>query len=330
MARARSIKPGFFKNEELAALGFPAMLLFAGLWTLADREGRLEDRPKRIKAEIFPYSGVNVDNLLSSLASAGFVVRYEIDGKRFIALPTFNRHQNPHYKEPPSLIPHPPGEENKFNHKPVSASQRKRIFERDGKRCIECGSTDDLTIDHIVLRSAGGTSLDDNLRTLCASCNNARPKRNHGSMIDLSSADDPVGSPQSSRASFLTPLTLNPEPSNPSGECVLSPRGFSNGRSPSLLDESWLEFRSACNEAGSQWSEPDWSEAFMCWKALDFDAKLAATKGIRDRIGTDDYNLRAKPVNWISKRMWERGIHKSDASKPPVSSGIQPYDSSYD
>ena len=50
MARARNIKPGFFANENLAECDPLARLLFAGLWCLADREGRLEDRPKRIAA----------------------------------------------------------------------------------------------------------------------------------------------------------------------------------------------------------------------------------------------------------------------------------------
>ena len=53
--RARNIKPGFFKNDTLAELEFAARLLFIGLWGLADRAGRLEDRPKKIKAEVFPY-----------------------------------------------------------------------------------------------------------------------------------------------------------------------------------------------------------------------------------------------------------------------------------
>src|SRR5262245_30051913 len=55
LARIRSIKPGFFRNEDLAAFPFQHRLLFAGLWLLADREGRLEDRPKRIHADLFPY-----------------------------------------------------------------------------------------------------------------------------------------------------------------------------------------------------------------------------------------------------------------------------------
>ena len=61
MARSRNIKPGFFTNDGLAELPFEVRLLFIGLWTLADREGRLEDRPKRIRMEIFPGDNVDVD-----------------------------------------------------------------------------------------------------------------------------------------------------------------------------------------------------------------------------------------------------------------------------
>lgn len=107
MPRARSLKPGFFKNEELASLGFAAMLLYEGLWVLADREGRLEDRPKRIKAEIFPYSDVEVEGILTALSKAGFIIRYKVDGTGFIAIPTWKKHQNPHLKEAASTIPAP-------------------------------------------------------------------------------------------------------------------------------------------------------------------------------------------------------------------------------
>ncbi len=82
-------------------------LLFVGLWTIADREGRLEDRPKRIKAEIFPYESVQVEPLLKRLHEAGFIVRYEVGGVPYIAIPSFLRHQNPHHREAPSRIPAP-------------------------------------------------------------------------------------------------------------------------------------------------------------------------------------------------------------------------------
>lgn len=53
--RARNIKPGFFLNEEIGELDTGCRLLFIGLWCLADREGFLKYRPKRISIEIFPY-----------------------------------------------------------------------------------------------------------------------------------------------------------------------------------------------------------------------------------------------------------------------------------
>jgi len=49
MSRSRNIKPGFFRNADLVELPVETRLLFIGLWGLADREGRMSDRPKQIK-----------------------------------------------------------------------------------------------------------------------------------------------------------------------------------------------------------------------------------------------------------------------------------------
>jgi len=105
MARARNIKPGFFKNEDLVELPFEYRLLFAGLWTLADREGRLEDRPKRIKMELFPADNVDIDHGLDELARYGFVERYVADGIRVVAIAKFAEHQSPHNTEKASELP---------------------------------------------------------------------------------------------------------------------------------------------------------------------------------------------------------------------------------
>ena len=48
---------------------------------------------------------------------------------------------------------------------------RNSIFERDGFKCIKCGSTVDLQIDHIIPFSRGGQTTEDNLQTLCLKCN---------------------------------------------------------------------------------------------------------------------------------------------------------------
>lgn len=107
MARARNIKPGFFKNEDLAECSPWARLCFAGLWTLADREGRLEDRPKRIKGELFAFDSVDVEQMLTELEGRGFLVRYRnLDGS-FIQIYKFLTHQSPHYSEKDSVIKPP-------------------------------------------------------------------------------------------------------------------------------------------------------------------------------------------------------------------------------
>lgn len=107
MARIRSLKPGFFTNEILAELSLAHRLCFAGLWTLADRDGRLEDRPRRIKAALFPYDDLNVDMLLTGLAEKAFVIRYVADGVPYLAIPTFLQHQRPKTDEAVSVIPAP-------------------------------------------------------------------------------------------------------------------------------------------------------------------------------------------------------------------------------
>jgi len=177
MARSRNIKPGFFTNEILAECDYASRILFAGLWTLADREGRLEDRPRRIKAGLMPYDSVDVDSLLCQLAERDFILRYSVDGCDYIWITGFHCHQRPHHMEEPSKIPPPHGLENRYNHKPITKVQRDRILDRDGRKCVVCGALQKLQIDHIVPVSRGGTSEDDNLRVLCKSCNESKGNR---------------------------------------------------------------------------------------------------------------------------------------------------------
>lgn len=105
MARARNIKPGFFRNADLVELTFEARLLFIGLWTVADRLGRLEDRPKQIKMELFPADNMDCDALLNDLEKIGVIERYKHDGCSYIQVLNFSKHQNPHKDERASTIP---------------------------------------------------------------------------------------------------------------------------------------------------------------------------------------------------------------------------------
>ena len=108
--RARDIKPGFFKNEQLGECSQAARLLFVGLWMLADRQGRLERRPKRMKVELFPYDELDVEPLLMELERAGLVAGYEAEGRELLWIPSFLRHQSPHRNEKGSELPPHPAE----------------------------------------------------------------------------------------------------------------------------------------------------------------------------------------------------------------------------
>lgn len=105
MAHARNIKPGLYKNEDLAECSIWARHLFALLPMVADREGRLEDRPKRLKGELFAYDNVDVDPLLDELQAYGFIDRYSVNGRRYIQIVKFLEHQRPHGTEKDSVIP---------------------------------------------------------------------------------------------------------------------------------------------------------------------------------------------------------------------------------
>ena len=114
--RIRTIKPSFFKDEEIADLDPLCRLLFQGLWLMADSEGRLEDRPKRIKVEVLPYDECNIDAMLDDLVAARCIIRYEAGGKSCIQVRNFLKHQRIQTKEaiikseiPPDSSQYEPG-----------------------------------------------------------------------------------------------------------------------------------------------------------------------------------------------------------------------------
>lgn len=57
---------------------------------------------------------------------------------------------------------------------------RQEVWSRDGGRCVECGSDQDLHIDHIIPLSRGGSDTLENLQILCARCNLSKGNRRIG------------------------------------------------------------------------------------------------------------------------------------------------------
>lgn len=56
----------------------------------------------------------------------------------------------------------------------ADAETKLAVLKRDGYRCVACGATDDLTVDHVYPWSKGGSNRMENLEVLCAACNVAK------------------------------------------------------------------------------------------------------------------------------------------------------------
>lgn len=105
MARIRTIKPEFFDDIKLSEVSAFARLTFVGLWTQADREGRLEYEPKRLRVRILPFDAVDFHALIEELITAGVVSLYDTDRCKVLQVKGFSKHQRPHPKEPVSELP---------------------------------------------------------------------------------------------------------------------------------------------------------------------------------------------------------------------------------
>lgn len=57
---------------------------------------------------------------------------------------------------------------------PKLSKKRLAILDRDGHKCLKCGSTIALELDHVLPLSKGGNSKPCNLQTLCTKCNSEK------------------------------------------------------------------------------------------------------------------------------------------------------------
>lgn len=105
MARIRTIKPEFFTSEDIVSLTPLARLFYVSLWCEADREGRFEWKPKTFKLRYLPGDNCDVDMLAQELFDAELVLLYEVDGKTYAEIPTFEKHQVINNRESESTIP---------------------------------------------------------------------------------------------------------------------------------------------------------------------------------------------------------------------------------
>jgi hypothetical protein len=97
MARIRTIKPHFFRSYDVAALSYRARLTWIGLWTYVDDEGRGRDDARIIKGELWALEDdvtwKDIQGDLTELSRSAHVTRYTVDGRDYLAIPTWDEHQ---------------------------------------------------------------------------------------------------------------------------------------------------------------------------------------------------------------------------------------------
>lgn len=59
----------------------------------------------------------------------------------------------------------------------ANESLKGRVFARDKYKCVYCGATDDLVIDHVIPFVRGGSTDMRNIVTACAACNQSKNDR---------------------------------------------------------------------------------------------------------------------------------------------------------
>lgn len=96
MARIRTIKPDFWGSGDIKPLSRDARLLFVGLISMADDEGRFLGALNAINGFVYPNDDLptaKVRRWLGELVDGGIVHLYECDGVTYGCLPSWHKHQ---------------------------------------------------------------------------------------------------------------------------------------------------------------------------------------------------------------------------------------------
>jgi hypothetical protein len=153
MPRQRTLHADQATDEDVCKLSIHARYVWLMLPCHADNEGRIDDRPGRLKAEILPADVVEMDDLLEEIVQAKLITR----GAGFIRIVDFLRWQrsSPYYG-------------------PEWLEARRSCLERDHFRCQGCGYRGPLDVHHRVplrqFKTTAEANRLENLIALCRAC----------------------------------------------------------------------------------------------------------------------------------------------------------------
>jgi len=205
--RIRTIKPEAFKDEDLWFLeeetGLPIFRAYTGLWCAADREGRFEWRPLRLKSDILPYWEGDFSRVLDALATRGFIVRYACGTREYGWIPKLKAHQCFNNREADSTLPAPP--ENIID---IHTSTRDgRVVDATTTRGGRVGDAMKTPLEHALVEgNRKGTGREqEECKSACAREEKKNPKP-EPSDADSDSDDTPGGDWRTRKWSWYIPV----------------------------------------------------------------------------------------------------------------------------
>lgn len=312
MPRIRSIHPEICESEQLADVSARAERTYTRLWTHLDDEGRGRDRPKLLAAKLFPYhddmDGRAVDEDLDALAAAGLLVRYEVDGVRYLAVRgAWDRWQQPSAPRP-SAFPPPPGTVTD----PAVQMTGEVLRARRSAQGLTLRSLADLVeVDpsHLSRAERGQVSLSYDLRSRLT---------DHLPAVDRPLTDvDTVDATEVNGHGVLTSVVPEGEREKegeveweedhapPAGDTSPPPDA------PDPVDESFDQFWDAFprGRAGKPGGDGPRKKARARWGRMtqaQRDAALAAVDNYREHVEAPDGPYACHAVTWLNQDRWEQ------------------------
>jgi hypothetical protein len=150
MARIRTIKPELWSDVQFGECSTNARLLFVASLNFADDRGNLARSARQLQAQVFPYDGIDCEPLIDELCRVGLFIEYAADGKKFIHIKNFEKHQRIDRPGPAKCPVYEPSMSIQRTFDESSASPR-RPFDpvREGKGREGKGKDPDTDSSHI-------------------------------------------------------------------------------------------------------------------------------------------------------------------------------------
>ena len=162
--RIRSIKPEFWRSDDICKLDWETRLVYIGLWSYVDDNGVGRDSEKLIAADLFPQEDdarrtlATIRRALASLADGSQIVRYEADGRQLFYIVRWTAHQK---IDRPTRSPYPrPTSDDAITRRGLDEdSTSLRVIVSDGSRDLGIKGSRDLGIS--TARKRPATRLPD-------------------------------------------------------------------------------------------------------------------------------------------------------------------------